>query len=454
MHTQHQRPVSCSAGRPRCGPLAAVASVPGMFARAAASSSRALTLMRACDRALFAQPYTRNGLRKDADDGRASSFASLLAALPRMAHPPTRLLLENVVGFDTSRTREEVLSVLAAASFVTHEFVLSPTQLGVPYSRPRYFLLAARAPGARCALARPLPAVPWPHPPPEVGGAAGEVKPPEAATPCAPLSAYYDAEFSTEVHDGSSSAAAASGWREYAVPWSAVRRAMRAVDLVDGDATRCCCFTKSYGKFAKGTGSLILRTRADIPALFAAVEPSAEVGAEPLEAPCEDEQDDAPSEAPELDAWPDGAPPLRYGFVWVATLARAHSRILSRPSQLLHAFRGGAAARLPCVFFLPTARDAAAALRAARQLALRRRRCAATSPPAFGPVSVGGVYTHTHTLAMRRAPHCPASSAMAAMSSCCSMACMAATASPMSPAMKAFRLKLTPLRWSLTRLSL
>jgi tRNA (cytosine38-C5)-methyltransferase len=67
-----------------------------------------------------AQPYTRNGLRKDADDGRAGSFACLLAALPRMARPPARLLLENVAGFDTSCTREAVMHALGACAYMTH----------------------------------------------------------------------------------------------------------------------------------------------------------------------------------------------------------------------------------------------------------------------------------------------------------------------------------------------
>lgn len=42
------------------------------------------------------------GLKKDAGDGRASSFLSMLQRIPELKHPPTYLLVENVVGFEVS----------------------------------------------------------------------------------------------------------------------------------------------------------------------------------------------------------------------------------------------------------------------------------------------------------------------------------------------------------------
>jgi hypothetical protein len=42
------------------------------------------------------------GLKKDAGDGRASSFLSMLQRIPELQHPPTYLLVENVVGFEVS----------------------------------------------------------------------------------------------------------------------------------------------------------------------------------------------------------------------------------------------------------------------------------------------------------------------------------------------------------------
>lgn len=43
----------------------------------------------------------------------------------------------------TSDTHRIMIEMLAKAAFVTQEFILSPLQFGVPYSRPRYFCLVA-----------------------------------------------------------------------------------------------------------------------------------------------------------------------------------------------------------------------------------------------------------------------------------------------------------------------
>jgi site-specific DNA-cytosine methylase len=48
------------------------------------------------------QPYTRTGLQKGSEDGRAGSFLALLALLPALKCPPSYLLVENVVGFERS----------------------------------------------------------------------------------------------------------------------------------------------------------------------------------------------------------------------------------------------------------------------------------------------------------------------------------------------------------------
>lgn len=41
----------------------------------------------------------------------------------------------------TSDTHEKMIEILSKTGFVTQEFILSPIQFGVPYSRPRYFCL-------------------------------------------------------------------------------------------------------------------------------------------------------------------------------------------------------------------------------------------------------------------------------------------------------------------------
>ncbi|KAL7163685.1 hypothetical protein ACSBR2_039746 [Camellia fascicularis] len=41
-----------------------------------------------------------------------------------------------------------MIDILEKVDFVTQEFILSPLQFGVPYSRPRYFCLAKRKPSS------------------------------------------------------------------------------------------------------------------------------------------------------------------------------------------------------------------------------------------------------------------------------------------------------------------
>lgn len=44
---------------------------------------------------------------------------------------------------------------------------------------------------------------------------------------------------------------------QYVVPLSLIERWGSAMDIVYPDSKRCCCFTKSYYRYVKGTGSLL-----------------------------------------------------------------------------------------------------------------------------------------------------------------------------------------------------
>ncbi|XP_054245942.1 tRNA (cytosine(38)-C(5))-methyltransferase isoform X1 [Indicator indicator] len=90
------------------------------------------------------QPFTRTGLQGDVSDPRTKSFLYMLHVLPRLQKLPTYLLLENVKGFESSSARKELLQTLETCEFEYQEFLLSPTCLGIPNSRLRYFLLARR----------------------------------------------------------------------------------------------------------------------------------------------------------------------------------------------------------------------------------------------------------------------------------------------------------------------
>ncbi|KAG2427751.1 hypothetical protein HXX76_012076 [Chlamydomonas incerta] len=112
------------------------------------------------------QPYTTttNARRKDIADPRAASLLHLAAVLPAMRRPPARLLLENVPGFGGSDSAGVLVAALAGCGYRLQQFLVSPHQLGLPYSRPRYFALAVRAP-LRFIRDYDCAAGPVPHPP-------------------------------------------------------------------------------------------------------------------------------------------------------------------------------------------------------------------------------------------------------------------------------------------------
>ncbi|KAF8982234.1 tRNA (cytosine-5-)-methyltransferase [Entomortierella lignicola] len=88
------------------------------------------------------QPYTRGGKLLDDQDNRAKPLLHLLNQLERMATPPTYLFLENVKNFETSRSRERLVTLLNKMGYVFRECLLAPHNFGVPNDRLRYFLMA------------------------------------------------------------------------------------------------------------------------------------------------------------------------------------------------------------------------------------------------------------------------------------------------------------------------
>ncbi|XP_062596598.1 tRNA (cytosine(38)-C(5))-methyltransferase-like [Saccostrea cucullata] len=90
------------------------------------------------------QPFTRVGKKLDANDIRTSSFLHLLSLLPRLNNCPKYILIENVKGFEESDTCLKLRETLRECNFAYQEFLLSPLQFGIPNSRLRYYLIAKR----------------------------------------------------------------------------------------------------------------------------------------------------------------------------------------------------------------------------------------------------------------------------------------------------------------------
>lgn len=89
------------------------------------------------------QPFTRTGLKLDVNDPRCASFLHLVDIFPHL-ESVEYVLMENVVGFETSAMRDAFTQALQISSFHFREFILSPESLNIPNSRNRYYLIARK----------------------------------------------------------------------------------------------------------------------------------------------------------------------------------------------------------------------------------------------------------------------------------------------------------------------
>jgi tRNA (cytosine38-C5)-methyltransferase len=181
------------------------------------------------------QPFTRNNQTesRDAADPRTNAFLSILKLIRTVRFPPRYIALENVVGFEESQCCKDLLDTLKLEGFSYMQFILTPTSFGMPNERPRYYLIAVRNgvfEGHQAnsdAIFHNIPTM-------------------------APIAAPQISEFLDEVTDE-------RGFESLLVPKSLLEKsASWCLDIVRGRDRTTSCFTKSYGRYIKGTGSVLL----------------------------------------------------------------------------------------------------------------------------------------------------------------------------------------------------
>ncbi|KAH9981611.1 S-adenosyl-L-methionine-dependent methyltransferase [Russula compacta] len=197
------------------------------------------------------QPYTvLNPQAKGAADPRAQSFLHLiedvLPALAERGAAPTRLLVENVAGFEASTTRARMLLILTRLGFVTRELLLTPLQFGVPNSRLRYYLLAAARPAGAFftssvdseRILRHIPGYPADWDDARSSASASET----IENKVRPVRDYLDRKDTQTA---------------YAVPERVLIKWGRLFDIVLPSATRTCCFIRGYTQLVERAGSIL-----------------------------------------------------------------------------------------------------------------------------------------------------------------------------------------------------
>ena len=256
------------------------------------------------------QPFTRQGLRRDYRDRRTDSFFHLMHIIAEMRTPPTYVLMENVQGFESSHTRNEFTGILTNAGYTYQEFLLSPKQFGIPNSRLRYYLLAKKRPLdflqkfeeqptkdaiglEECVTALKMPphlqtltlsssvlhcsthstvtlsssSIPLSSPPPPYKPPSSPTSnlPSSSSLPSAPASSSMD----QHAYSSPSTLPPLPTLSTFLLPLSndalkplfisadVLKKYAPALDIVSPMSTHSCCFTRGYGNYAVGTGSVL-----------------------------------------------------------------------------------------------------------------------------------------------------------------------------------------------------
>ena len=239
------------------------------------------------------QPHTRqhDHQASERDDPRSKSLAHLCTLLSTMSSHalPTIIALENVVKFETSHSCQTLLTILKNRQYRVAEFHLTPTQVGLPNDRPRYFCLAIRVsidqidsldgsdlrnesrpifnPLHRTEQAQQLldkyfssdftstTEMPWTLNQRKLHTSVVEVGilPEQEAPEPPPIQDFLDPS-STHTNRGIS--------EDLQIPSKVLdRTAAWCFDIVTPTCRRSSCFTSSYGKFVRGTGSILYLPR-------------------------------------------------------------------------------------------------------------------------------------------------------------------------------------------------
>ncbi|XP_054848044.1 tRNA (cytosine(38)-C(5))-methyltransferase isoform X2 [Eublepharis macularius] len=240
------------------------------------------------------QPFTRIGRQGDTSDPRTRSFLYILDILPRLTRLPKYVLLENVKGFETSMARDKLVQTLGKCGFAYQEFLLSPTCLGIPNSRLRYFLIARlqSEPFPFQALDKILTGFPNLKPVTseipkdatrlEEGGSPVPMKEAASSSKDNRQQCWRKEEFLFKLEtteelerkqqmDNDVSVQMlkdflqedGEGLSQYFLPPKSLLRYAFLLDIVTPTCRRSTCFTKGYGHYIEGTGS-VLQTAEDI----------------------------------------------------------------------------------------------------------------------------------------------------------------------------------------------
>ena len=214
------------------------------------------------------QPFTRQGKQDDLNDRRTDGFVYLMkTVLTQLTHKPKYLLLENVAGFENSQAHRLLIETLEQNNYHSEQYLLSPLQFGIPNSRLRYYLVAYRQEAFTSPIQHRISNFQRLHRKlrerfPSKSSALSESPPKIDGRPCSDGitdQCSLSSEMLIDPHDVMliNDFLLSDENSSYELDEQQMKRGAHVSDIVSGHARRSYCFTKSYGKYFEGTGSLL-----------------------------------------------------------------------------------------------------------------------------------------------------------------------------------------------------
>ena len=181
------------------------------------------------------QPFTRQGNQKDLQDNRTQPFVHIVQDLIPNYQELDFILMENVKGFETSQSHEMLIQMLESNDFCYEEFLLCPKQIGIPNSRLRYYLIASKFSGLNKTFRSDIHSI---------------------SENILTKFKVTNSQLSCMINDPSDP----FDKSKLELDSKTLLKHAQVFDIVTETSQGSCCFTKSYGKYAEGTGNANLYT--------------------------------------------------------------------------------------------------------------------------------------------------------------------------------------------------
>lgn len=169
------------------------------------------------------QPFTRVGKQLDNADKRTDGLMHLCELIPKVESSLKWILMENVKGFEQSKSRDLYIECLSSSGFYYQEFLLSPNCFGIPNSRTRYYCIARKNIfefNHENILLEKLP------------------------NPRSPKMRQIDEFLEKDLKDPP------------LLSDDVIKKHAKILDIVYSDSKGSTCFTKAYTRYIEGTGSV------------------------------------------------------------------------------------------------------------------------------------------------------------------------------------------------------